>query len=241
MAATAALVAAATARAADMPVTPVYQPPPPAPPPIFYNWTRCYAGLHVGIARSDVNVVDLGNATHHAFSPLATLGQSFTANDDSLFGGGQLGCNFQGNGPFVIGLESNLGWMDIGAKVLEPGSVNTTVGLGPGFYGDITGRLGYAVGAALFYAKGGWASYTGKETFSTNLPASLSDVGVFNGYVAGAGIEYRLSYSWSAKLEYLHFGLGKQNFFVQSTGGVFQFRENPNIDTVKLGVNYLFY
>ena len=25
------------------------------------------------------------------------------------------------------------------------------------FYADVTGRLGYAVGPALFYAKGGWA------------------------------------------------------------------------------------
>jgi hypothetical protein len=31
--------------------------------------------------------------------------------------------------------------------------------VGSGFYADVTARLGYAAGPALFYAKGGWAFF----------------------------------------------------------------------------------
>jgi len=237
----AVFAAGASAYGADMPVTPAYQPPPAPPPPVYYNWSGCYVGLHAGIAQSNVEIADNGNAAHHPFAPLGTPGQKFNASDDSLFGGGQLGCNLQVNSPFVVGFESDLGWIDMGPTALDPGSVNTTVGLGSGFYGDITARGGYALGSALFYVKGGWAFYNGKETFSSSLPTTNVDVALFNGWALGAGVEYRLSYNWSAKLEYLHLGLGKQNFFVQSAGGVFQFNEKLSLDTLKIGVNYKFY
>jgi len=170
-------------------------------------------------------------------------GETFSSGRSlSVFGGAQGGCSYQA-GWFVGGIEGDVGWMDVNPSVLEPGAVNgTTVGTGGGLYGDITGRLGVAVGPVLIYAKGGWAWYTGPETFSTLAPnyASNSDVGTFNGWVAGGGFEYRFAPNWSAKVEYLHYAFGAQTFNVTAPPGIYPFTLQPTVDTIKVGVNYQF-
>ena len=95
-----------------------------------------------------------------------------------------------------------------------------------GLYGDITGRLGYAAGPLLFYAKGGFAlldagikaNYVGENCTTTahgcgaypKAPVNPSTFsfdrsGTLSGWTAGAGVEYAFSPTWSVKLEYLHF------------------------------------
>jgi outer membrane immunogenic protein len=44
--------------------------------------------------------------------------------------------------------------------------------------------------------------------------------------------------NWSAKLEYQHFDFGNQTFTLAPAGR--PFREALTVDTVKVGVNYLF-
>jgi outer membrane immunogenic protein len=229
------------AHAADLPVAPAYKAPAYAPAPVI-TWTGCYLGGHAGGAWAKVDMTDVGNAAGFAFAAAGRAGQTFSATNSAFFGGGQVGCNYQ-TGPIVFGIEGDLGWMGIKASALDPFTAsNTTVGIGNGLYGDVTGRLGFAAGPALFYAKGGWAFYNGRETFSTTSAAfiSNSDVSTFNGYAVGGGIEYRFAPNWSAKVEYLHFGFSSQTFNVLATGGTFPFNEKLNIDTVKVGVNYLF-
>ncbi len=77
---------------------------------------------------------------------------------------------------FVYGIEIDLGGMDAGGKDHPLTSLNdghiTTVRVkdeGSGFYGDVTGRLGYTWGSALLYAKGGFA------WLNTNLAAHEAD------------------------------------------------------------------
>ena len=57
------------------------------------------------------------------------------------------------------------------------------------------------------------------------------------GWAAGAGVEYGFSPNWSAKLEYLHYGLDS----VTAPAGTLSI--NPisatlRVDTIKIGVNY---
>lgn len=231
------------ARAADLPpAPPAYKAPVVAPAPVFM-WTGCYVGLHAGGDWSKVTITDVGNAAGFAFAGAGVAGQQFgPSNTTGFFGGGQAGCNYQ-FGTFVAGVEGDLGWMGVKQSALDPGTVsNTTVGINDGLYGDITGRLGVAFGPALFYAKGGWAFFNGKESFTTQSAAFISntDVSTFNGWVAGAGLEYRFAPNWSAKVEYLHFDFGNQTFNVLATGGTFPFNEKLTVDSVKVGVNYQF-
>ena len=79
-------------------------------------------------------------------------------------------------------------------------------------------------------------------TVAAGTPA-LGDTGFFStsrwGYAAGAGIEWGFAPSWSAKVEYMHYGFGTMTAPALTLG------TNPavlglNIDTVKIGVNYHF-
>lgn len=241
-----ALVVPFAAQAADLPPAPAPSYKTPVVVPQVLTWTGCYVGGHVGGAWSNVNITDVGNTAGFAFDT-GLPGTSFSTNNNTnIFGGGQAGCQYQA-GWFVGGIEGDVGWMGLNQSVVEPGNIfGTAVGINSGLYGDITGRLGVAVGPTLFYAKGGWAFYNGKESFSTT-PASgylsNTDVGTFSGWVAGGGIEYQFAPNWTAKVEYLHYDFSAQTFNVTAagaTGGVFPYTIQPTVDTVKVGVNYLF-
>ena len=54
----------------------------------------------------------------------------------------------------------------------------------------------------------------------------------------GGGVEYKFSPNWSAKVEYLHFDFGRDPSF-SINGGTFNFRQDLRLDTVKVGLNYM--
>ncbi len=89
------------------------------------------------------------------------------------------------------------------------------------YFGTIRARLGYAFGGTLIYATGGFAyggvrssaSYvdnSGGLAASAGLPlnARTSNTSTATGWVAGAGIEYKISPNWSLKGEYQYIDLG---------------------------------
>jgi outer membrane immunogenic protein len=99
-------------------------------------------------------------------------------------------------------------------------------------YGDLTGRVGYATGKTLLYAKGGAAflnatmnaDYVGANCTTTYgcfgrdqprvaNPSEFSfesDETLF-GWTIGFGVEYALTPSLSLKLEYQHFDFGSMS------------------------------
>jgi opacity protein-like surface antigen len=127
---------------------------------------------------------------------------------------------------------------------------------GGGFYGDVTGRLGYAWGSALLYAKGGFAWLDNNNNNNNPTETIIGPGGAittfgFNnnnnngtrtGWTAGGGIEYAMNTNWTVKLEYLHFDFSDNDRRCCFDGfNDFRFRENQTFDTVKLGVNYIFH
>jgi outer membrane immunogenic protein len=148
---------------------PVYVPPP--------LWTGFYIGGHMGIAWSQLDLND------HVFTECApppaeggndpcrqfSFGRG-NLNSTNGFGGGQFGYNFQGgnflSANFVYGIEVDLGAVALNQhnnRFVATPMGGTVVGRAldghddGGFAGDVTGRLGYAWGSALIYAKGGFA------------------------------------------------------------------------------------
>ena len=78
----------------------------------------------------------------------------------------------------------------------------------------MTGRLGYAAGPALFYAKGGWGYLDTNRRGSLRCLAAVYTALVITttryGWTVGGGIEYMWSPTWSVKAEYLYFDFGKK-------------------------------
>jgi outer membrane immunogenic protein len=213
---------AATAHAADLPV----KAPPMRAIPI-QNWTGFYIGGHIGGAwRDDSSVVGgVGGSSNARF-----------------MGGGQVGADYQFWNMWVIGFEANY------SALARNNDTTTFAGAAGGVFNDrtrglfsATGRLGYAWGPALLYGKGGYAYRDSSNTFfpAAGVPGALTSNNSRDGYTLGGGLEYMFMPSWSAKIEYQHYGFDRSRFIAPAvlvaSGG---FRENE--DTIKLGINYRF-
>ncbi|MGA7324378.1 MAG: porin family protein [Rhodomicrobium sp.] len=284
VAALGALAAATQAQAAD-----IYsgggmkEPPMYAPTPI---WTGFYLGLHMGAAWSSLELnkmrFDDQYMGHSGYEPAWLGGDKL--NSTNAFGGGQFGYNFQtcGGCSFVYGIEVDLGGIALNNRDLTRGHTSYTSGgstvVGTpvelygkddgGFAGDVTGRLGYAWGSALVYAKGGFAFF---DAGNLKLRESIFTTGTgmcgyagwcdFNnnnnsewltGWTVGAGVEWKVSPAWSIKVEYMHYDFSTNNlnccndyYYTNYSSSSYTYNNWHNnndilVDTVKLGFNYYF-
>jgi outer membrane immunogenic protein len=180
-------------------------------PTLFYYWTGPYLGGHGG----------WGWTSTHGVSA------------EGIFGGGQIGFNYQMSRYFAVGVEGDGAFANIEQKTGgTPFSLPVTFkddGLG-----SVRARFGYVASPnMLFYgtAGGGW----GHGRISGSAFGLPSGQAWHTGWSAGGGVEYAFMPMWSVKLEYLHYGLGGATYSgVLNTG-------NIDIETFKVGVNYLFH
>lgn len=151
------------------------------------------------------------------------------------FGGGEVGYNYQ-IGNFVLGIEGDGAFANIKSQTV------TNAALGPpsltGYRDDglasLRGRFGITFKNILFYgtAGGGWGH--GRVSTTTALGTIGTATAWQTGWSAGGGVEYGFLPSWSVKVEYLHYGLGNTTYFGVNSG-------NTEVETFKVGVNYLFH
>jgi outer membrane immunogenic protein len=180
-------------------------------------------------------------------------------NNTGGFGGGQIGYNWQSACCWVYGLELDLGGIAQKSErnFFVPGiddgvgAAGGRIKVDGGFYGDITGRLGYAWGNSLLYAKGGFAWLNVDINMAGTTVADDGEVTTFRsnnknttltGWTVGAGWEWKpcCQSNWSIKAEYLHFDFGNMDNRCCDDGvNNFKFFKNDlTVDTVKLGFNY---
>jgi outer membrane immunogenic protein len=207
-----ALSVATAASAADMQARP-YSKAPPAMVSPAYNWSGFYIGAMGGFGWE----TDAGSGG---------------------FGGGTVGYNWQLPGSqFVFGVEVDAAGAGIKDSFTEDaGGFLVTTENKINAFGSVTGRAGFALDAALIYAKGGWAWTNAKTSFSDGV-MTISDSQTHTGYTIGGGLEYLFTPNWSAKAEYMYTSLGSEtyNFAGQPLdSGSFDFH------TIKVGVNYHF-
>jgi opacity protein-like surface antigen len=205
------------------------------PPPL---WTGLYLGAHVGGAWADLKTTD----RYGAWAPYDHAGYGWSDSASGVIGGGQIGYNWQANNVFngfVFGVEADFGGTGFSVNHRLFNDDRLHDGLDSGFYADLTGRLGYAAGPALFYIKGGWAYFeSGGKLRDTGFVDGNVHSAVENGlsgWVFGGGIEYKFTPSWSVKVEYQHFDFGNFNDSLY-TG--YRFDRSLTADAVKVGVNY---
>jgi outer membrane immunogenic protein len=199
--------AAAPARAADLSVAPAYKAPVAAP---VYNWTGIYLGVNGGY----------GWGSQDPFGLFTSRFDSFTVPFSGGLLGGTVGAQIQAS-HVVLGIEADLDWANI------KGSSNPTVtdtfsglshlvNLTTNINSMSTGRLrvGYAADNILFYATGGLA-LLGAHTSVSSVDGGACSLSIFStwcsgptdfrlGASAGVGLEYGLTQSLSAKVEYLY-------------------------------------
>lgn len=226
----AALILAATgtsAMAADLPAAVYTKAPVMAP---IYSWTGFYVGANGGYG--------WGNTSQYGVS-----GNGISYGTSGGLAGGQVGYNWQ-TGSWVLGVEADGDWANINATVpcSNPAFVcssNTSA------LASFRGRVGWAVGPALFYGTGGLGyantSYSSLSPAGAPFPGST---GVFStdrwGYAVGVGFEYGFTPNWSVGIEYLHYGFDSVNSPVGTLALLQPLTLGLHIDTVRVGINYRF-
>jgi len=207
------------------------------------NWTGFYAGGHVGGAFGSSDWFDLGagNIGSHSL--------------DGFIGGAQLGYNLQ-TGPFVWGPEASFSGSTLSGRHLD-----AVFQFGPApehdrdsidFLGTLTGRLGYAEGPLLFYAKGGaaWAHarYSLTGFFAPGLEFAVGDSTKW-GWTVGAGVEYAFLPGWSGFLEYGYLDFGSDVASLKCTAvpdcgppgaNAVGISIRENLHAIKTGINFRF-
>ncbi len=243
---------------------PVYLPP---------TWTGFYIGANAGVDWSSFNInqhtfTDTWSWDNYTYYDSTKI-PNHNLDSTGGFIGGQFGYNFQYGSSWVYGIEVDLGAMTVNNKFSDFGQMGNKYGPIAGvlynnnnnndmnFYGDVTGRLGYTWGSTLIYAKGGFAwlenNFAMRETMYWNGGGYNTYNGNNNdntatGWVVGAGVEWKVSPSWSLKAEYLHFDFGNNNNSCcndytwndgsSSWNNNFHNNSDLTVDTVKIGFNY---
>ena len=211
----AALSVATAASAADLPARPYAKAPAAVMSPA-YNWSGFYIGAMGGFGWGSGDNEGSGG-----------------------FGGGTVGYNWQLPGSqFVFGVEVDAAGASIKDSFTEDfgGGLLVTQESKINSFGSVTGRAGFAMDAALIYAKGGFAWANNKASISA-LGTTFSDSQTHTGYTIGGGLEYLFTPNWSAKGEYMFTSLGGETY---NLGGEPLALGNIDFHTIKVGVNYHF-
>ena len=226
MAAAISFGAAQAASAADLPAR---MPTKAAPAMIVsHNWTGCYIGGNIGGARSHTDVNDEISGASIA---------SLTAT--AAVGGGQVGCDYQFMGNWVIGVQGMFDASGLKADTTSPALAPATLHGSIPRFATATARLGYAATPnLLIYGKGGGAwTHTDAEIL---FGGAVLDTGSFNqsGWTAGGGAEFMFAPNWSVFAEYDYLRFRDKTVTLASGNNIGTVHQDVQVGLI--GVNYRF-
>jgi outer membrane immunogenic protein len=234
-----ASAAACAAPAAADNLLSVRQPPAaqpaPATPPYVPGWTGFHLGIHGGGAWDHASID----------SPLLdSLGMRVPdAKARGSIVGGQAGYNWQ-YGPVVGGVEVDFSGADIAtSSIITLGGAPVTRNLKTDQLASARGRLGYLLWSNwLVYGTAGigW-SHTRIERNFNAVSTSTNFLDEF-GWVAGAGLEYKLFEHLLLRAEYLHYDFGENTYSVQSPviTPIINTNIAQRVDVFRGGISYKF-
>jgi outer membrane immunogenic protein len=248
-------LSAGAAFAADLPTRRAPAPAPYVAVPVF-TWTGFYVGVNAGYGFSDNN-----RDNHYGSTPYYGSTAYYGSNDsgrDGFVGGGQIGYNYQ-IGQWVIGVEADAQFADLGRKNDYVYGTSTTYGYGYGYghgnqgidwFGTVRGRLGYAMDRVMIYGTGGFA-FGGGDNNDNHYATTGYYYGnrdkTRTGWAAGGGVEYAFTPNLTGKIEGLFVNLERDRndyYGTTTTGYGYGYGHGRNNEdsfaVVRAGLNYKF-
>ena len=210
----AALFIVSEAGAADLAVK---APRPMMAPAPVYSWTGCYVGAQVGWGWGHQRH-NQGRPSAAAAAVVPPLWVARSISSGGLFGG-QVGCNYQFSGNWVVGAQGDIAGTDINGRNDDPVASSFggrgTIGIKTDWLASATIRLGITAfdNRSLFYVKGGgawvhnkWDLHDAWDFFSPRRSPETR-----GGWTGGVGWEYMMTQNWTFFVEanYYDFGNGK--------------------------------
>ena len=232
------IAVAGAAHAADLIERPLlFKTAPPAP---SNSWQGFYLGANGGFSSGSSCWSFVDTAPSGFGGPPAAEG---CHDPNGGLVGAQLGYNWQID-QWVFGPEIQGDWAQLQGQNVSlafPTTSNRTRVDGLGLF---TGRIGYASGPLLFYAKGGLAVVqNGYDFFGTLFGAPVSGATSETrwGATAGAGLEYKFARNWSVALEYDYVALGNSRLTFATSLGVSSIEDvTQNMNLLTARINYTF-
>lgn len=189
------------------------------------NWTGAYLGVNATYALHSSFVANRDDSGMSAVKPTGWVG------------GAQLGYQYQFANNLVLGAEADYQFIRADgsgdSKLVCPASVcgadvSERDRVDVESVGTVRARLGYAKGKYLPYVTAGYAygHAEGLAKFNAVIPTVIQGINA-TGWIAGAGLDYRIAKSWSARAEYDYLALSEDKM---------HFRAN----VVRVGLNYHF-
>ena len=210
-------------------------PPPPPPPQVYvpappptpyqqlplrqavYGWHGTYAGGFVGAQCADIV------ATKTIIDKAGTATSSASFDGCTAHGGLLLGYNVQ-NDQIVYGLEADYA---MAGNILTKEKDGSNVGMDP--LVTLRGRIGYGFNSTLAYLTAGAAIANGSAIGVNNMHM---------GWVAGCGLEQKLSQNIALRAEYLYADFGSKTYDGGTCcNGDIEF---DNVNMARLGLTWHF-
>lgn len=193
-------------------------------PVYYYNWSGVYGGLHAGGVFGNVN---------SRFVPPFAVGQVDVDFDGPVVGG-QLGIQYQFGNNVVLGVEASYTGMGTSeGETLCPDLVHFCHANAKDAI-QVVGRVGYAWGNFLPYAKGGYANV------SINTGRTLRDLEGFDdsrrhdGFTVGGGLEYAYTDGVIIGVDYSHIEVDTERYSLGIIGAERDVDGSLNIVTARV-------
>lgn len=191
-------------------------------------WQGVYYGLSAGYGWGD---------SEHNYDRNANHGLA-TKELEGALGSLTIGYNYLATPGFLIGVEGDLGFMDLRSddQTIFDGHVwKAQFG---GLWGTVRGRTGFVWNRALIYGTGGAAFMQVNEVgYGDAAGQTATNTDYRAGWVVGGGVEYALTSTMTAKFEYLHMDFGRYNGLSENQE---TYHFDNTVDIVRAGMNFKF-
>jgi outer membrane immunogenic protein len=188
-------------------------------PTSAFNWSGFYAGVSGGYGWGTITRDPVAGAIIEDDLDGWNLGAHAGYNVD--FGG------------FVVGVEGDANWTDMGYSQ-ELGAAGT-FDAGLDGFGSVRMRAGASFGQVMPYVTGGIG--VGKGTVGTTAPNGVTNTQSqwHTGWVLGGGLEAAATENVTLRAEYLHYNLGAQPYDTAAGTEIAH-----SFGTVRAGLSYKF-
>lgn len=226
----------------------------PPPEPVF-SWRGFYVGGHAGLATGETTgKIDLPDRVWNDENVARARGDgveilsNLLSSDYNLTGalyGVHAGFNHQ-IGNMVLGIEGTYSLSSIDGS--DTCAVIFKCSREVDWLATVEGRLGYAFGHSMVYARGGvaWGEVNSNVDLLGLGVVTLSGSETHTGWTAGFGFEHAISNNVIARVEYSHIDLGEKTHELDLSIGDRATRISApskvdvDIDTIKVGVSIKF-
>lgn len=218
------------ASAADIPRGPMVTKAPPLAPVML--WNGCYIGVNGGYgwAHKRGTIVEPGLDPEPAGSHTA----------DGGVAGGQIGCDWQVNPTWVIGVRGMYDWASLRGSNVHPVFPDLAVHTKVNGFGTAVVRAGWLFSPnTMLYVLGGLAWVHDRHHITEFGIEGANARKTRLGFDVGVGLEHMINPGWSLFVEYDYMGFGTKRInFATITGDVIPVDVKQDVQKILVGLNW---